>query len=364
MIDSAFIKGNEINLRFEWVSSGKIEKVEYELGTPLLDFVWMQEDMTDELFDYLEKVYLMCRAGHEDFDSTLQTFMPYLKAALEKNLYLYLYVNAFVSSVLKGAVKPQKAIEDVRKYLLDDSELIGIDTNSPEAFAIAMRMVLVNDIKRRQKLLIEDLDVISGESKEYADCTPLQRMYLLILSGKNYLSGEFTTTLYPDYAFDKNVDETEIKSAIVKNKVDVVEMVNIDTLSDLIRFELFNTIKNKLTIKRCGYCGGYFTPRGRTDMEYCNRIIPGEKKRCNEIGAFRKRATLVKTDPIYIAYISAVKRMSKRKNATSGLSEKKYQDWAWQAVDKRDKCIDGEISLEEFKNWLDETSRMNNKRKQ
>ena len=71
-------------------------------------------------------------------------------------------------------------------------------------------------------------------------------MYLLILSGKNYLSGEFTTTLYPDYAFDKNADETEIKSAIVRNKVDVVEMVNIDTLSNLIRFELYNTIKKQI----------------------------------------------------------------------------------------------------------------------
>ena len=70
----------------------------------------------------------------------------------------------------------------------------------------------------------------------------LQRMYLLILGGKNYLSGEFTTTLYPDYAFDENADEMKIKSAIVRNNVDVVEMVNIDTLSDLIRFELFNTI--------------------------------------------------------------------------------------------------------------------------
>jgi len=279
MIGSAFIKRNEINLRFEWANSGKIEKVEYELGTPLLDFVWIQEAMTNKLFDNLEKVYLICREGHEDFDSTLQTFMPYLKVALEKNLYLYLYVDAYVSSVLKGSVKPQKAIEDTREYLLDVSELIGIDTNSPEAFAAAIKMVLVNDIKRRQKLLREDLAVISNENKEYTDCSPLQRMYLLILGGKNYLSGEFTTTLYPDYAFDETADETEIKSAIVKNKVDVVEMVNIDTLGDLIRFELFNTIKNKLTIKRCGYCGGYFIPRGRTDMEYCNRIILGEKKR-------------------------------------------------------------------------------------
>jgi hypothetical protein len=30
----------------------------------------------------------------------------------------------------------------------------------------------------------------------------------------------------------------------------------------------------------------------------------------------------------------------------------------------RDKCLNGEILLEEFKNWLDETSRINNKRKQ
>ena len=84
----------------------------------------------------------------------------------------------------------------------------------------------------------------------------------------------------------------------------------------------------------------------------------------NEIGAFRKRATLVKTNPVYITYIAAVKRMSKRKKAPGGLSEKKYQEWSWKAVDMRDECIDGEITLREFQAWLNETSRINNKRKQ
>ena len=151
------------------------------------------------------------------------------------------------------------------------------------------------------------------------------------MAGKNYLSGEFNTTLLPDFAFEEEANFEAMKKAIETQNIDIVEMTNIDTLNDLIRFELFHTIKDKLVIKKCKFCGRYFIPRGRSDMEYCNRIKFGETKRCNEIGAFRNRAKLINKETAHRLYVEALKRMSKR-SKTGGISDDEYRDWGSQAI--------------------------------
>ena len=283
------------------------------------------------------------------------------KLTLEKNLYLYFYQSAFIAAMITGMFNQEKAMEILREHLLDDSELINIRSNDWKGFAVGACSVLTVDMKHRKQLLREDLDVISGENKEYKEYSPLQRMYLLILVGKNYLSGEFNTKLLPDFAFEEEVNVNAMKKAIETQNIDIVEMTTIDTLNDLIRFELFHTIKDKLTIKKCGFCGGYFIPRGRSDIEYCNRIKFGENKRCYEIGAFRKRAEFVKDKPAHKLYIAALKRMSKRRN-TGGISEDEYRAWSMPAIEMRDKCLSGEITKKEFEDWLDENSRMHRKK--
>ena len=362
MIGSAFIKDGELNLRFEWLAiSGKLEKVEYELGTPLLDFIWMDDGMIDGAFQMVLEAFLSSYKTFPDLDGLLEYMGRYVREALKRNIYFYLYQSAFVGTMGTGMFDQEKAMEILREYLLDDSELVNIQSSDWKGFAVAACSVLTTDIKHRKKLLLDDLKIISGENNEYKSHSPLQRMYLLILGGKNYLAGEFNTTLLPDFAFEEDANFKAIKKVIEAKNINIVEMTNINTLNDLIRFELFHTIKDKLTIKKCGFCGGYFIPRGRSDMEYCNRIKFGEEKRCNEIGAFRKRAKLVENTPAHKLYVAALKRMSKRRN-TGGISEDEYRAWSFPAIEMRDKCLNGEITKKEFEKWLDENSRLHSKR--
>lgn len=362
MVGNAFIKNSEVNLRFEWIAiSGKLEKVTYELGTPLLDFIWMEEEMIDKAFQMILKAFLSSYKSFPNFDDLLEYMDRYASITLEKNLYLYFYQSAFIAAMITGLFDQEKAMEILEEYLLSDSELVDVRSNDYNGFAVGICSVLTADAKRRRRLLLDDLEVISGESKEYKNFSPLQRMYLLVLSGKNYLSGEFTTTLAPDTVFGENMDFEAIKKAIETKNVDIVEMTNIDTLNDLIRFELFHTIKDKLTIKKCGFCGCYFIPRGRSDMEYCNRIKFGETKRCNEIGAFRKRAKLVNNETAHRLYVEALKRMSKR-SKTGGISDEEYRDWGSRAIEMRDKCLIKEVTEKEFEDWINKTSRLYDKR--
>ena len=361
MIGSAFIKDGRFNLRFDWRSiPGSLVKVEYRLGSTLLDFVWMEDKMVDEIFQMVLKAFLSSYNTFSSFDGLLEYMDQYVRAALEKNIYLYFYQSAFVGAIIAGMFNQEHAMELLREYLLDDSERINIRSNDWKGFAVGVCSIITSDIKHRKKLLLDDLEIMSGENQKYCGYSPLQKMYLLILGGKNYLSGEFTTTLLPDFEFEEDASVDTIKKAIETEKVDIVEMTNIDTLNDLIRFELFHTIKENLTIKKCGFCGSYFIPRGRSDIEYCNRIKFGEKKRCSEIGAFRKREKLIKDEPVHKKHNAAVKRMNKRKH-TGWISDNEYNEWSKQATEMRDECLGGKLSIEAFEEWLDKTSRVGKK---
>jgi len=357
MIGNAYIKNGEINLRFEWVIKAKeensqVDSVSYELGDFLLRFLTLPSEALFKIFETLKSVFLSCLAGNEDNESMMNDFERYLQLTLSKDLYLFFYVNAYVEFLLNGRIDKVKALNDIKSYMLDDFEADKIDFSDDSIMAYWCEGILLDDIEKRKKLLLEDLDAISGEIPLFTECSPLQRLYLLEISGKNYLSGTFKTTLSPDFAFDETDDIDDIKSSLESNKVNIVEMVEIDTFSDLIRFDIYNIVKSGLHFKRCRYCGEYFIPRGRTDIEYCNRIKTGEKKRCSEIGAFRVRNVKLKQDPIHKAYIQAYHRMDSRKRQGS-LSLEKFKEWNWQALDRRDKCLAGEINMEEYQEWLD-----------
>lgn len=157
------------------------------------------------------------------------------------------------------------------------------------------------------------------------------------------------------------MNDEELLSEIDNDDEELFEMYEFKNLDKLMGFEIVQIVLHYVNVKCCKYCGDIFIPSGRSDSKYCDRIKPGETKPCNQIGAFRKRANLVNSKDAHIAYTAAVKRMGKRKKSGS-LTEKEYQDWAWQAIEMRDKCLAGDISLPEYITFLDK-SRKNEKRK-
>ena len=165
------------------------------------------------------------------------------------------------------------------------------------------------------------------------------------------MSGVFRTRLAPDYLYMPDGDLGLVRSALLDNEVDIVEMVDIDTLDDLLGFELYHTMKSDLLLKKCKHCGEFFIVRGRIDIEYCGRKKAGEAKPCSIIGATRNYWGGKLGDPVHVAFQKAYKRNHSRQRAGK-MTQQEFYEWSEEARQKRGECEAGRLALEEFSAWL------------
>ena len=151
----------------------------------------------------------------------------------------------------------------------------------------------------------------------------------------------------------RDVSGEALQRHIKENNTEFIEMYELPKIDDMLRFEMVQTVLRQRPFKRCKYCGKLFIPSGRSDSEYCERIATHEDKPCNVIGAYRTRDADVKNNKIKSEYKKAYNRMYSRKR--HGLIDDEFTTWSCQAIEQRDKCLDGKISFEAYKAWLDET---------
>ena len=128
-------------------------------------------------------------------------------------------------------------------------------------------------------------------------------------------------------------------------------MVDIETLDDLIGFELYHTLKLDLRLRKCKHCEQFFIVRGRVDIEYCDRIKAGETKPCSIIGTTRNYWGGKMDDPIHVAFQKAYKRNHSRQRVGK-MSQNEFYEWSEEARLKRGECEAGRLTLDEFKAWL------------
>jgi hypothetical protein len=207
-------------------------------------------------------------------------------------------------------------IPDMLKNFLSASRNWGIekiDFTDIAAASMTVGKMLILDAEIRKTRLKEDYEAITGNTEDYKDLTPMQRLYLLSKQGRNYLSGVFTTALRPNITIEPEENNLEkIKTTLLENKMDIVEMAYIDNLDDLLSYEMYHTLKSDLIIRKCKHCGEFFIVRGRIDIEYCDRVKDGETKPCCIIGATRSYWGSKVDDPIYTAFQKAYKRNHSR----------------------------------------------------
>ena len=180
------------------------------------------------------------------------------------------------------------------------------------------------------------------ERKETDGMTPIQRYYDLEQNDKGFAErwhSEFVTQL------GQKAEGWDIQQFTI-----------LDDIDDMLRYELVETLVRGVEFKRCKNCGMLFVPMGRSDALYCDFIMPGEKQPCNKIGANRQAKRKVAEDPVLKEYRGAYQRLNKR--VELGYMEKEaFQAWAKEAKSRCTQCQNGEITFEEYKKWLDETSR-------
>ena len=102
----------------------------------------------------------------------------------------------------------------------------------------------------------------------------------------------------------------------------------------------------------CANCGRFFMPRGGYDVEYCDNPAPGETdKTCKEVGARNTFARRVKDSPALQIFQRAYKTHHAR--IRSGhMTKETFAIWSARAMDLRDACLEGKITLEELETEL------------
>ena len=350
---TVYLKEDKLYVSFNQ-SSMVFDEIQYPLGDGATDFSMFPERNLKLIFGYLRAEFLAGMEKQESEKELLNIFKEYIKVSDNWNPYFNFYMDVYVMFLL-CLKKQHSEIKKVLKSFVFDGENAGIDgvdfTNIAESSVWAAEL-LVKDMEIRQTRLKEDYEVITGNTEDFKELTPMQRLYLLSKQGRNYLSGEFKTTLKPTYTIElKENDVKKIKSALLENKADIVEMVEIYTLDDLLSFELYHTLKSDLIIRRCKHCGEFFIVRGRIDTEYCDRVKDGESKPCTLIGATRSYWGSKEGDVVYTEFQKAYKRNHSRQRVGK-MTQLEFYEWSEEARQKRDKCEAGNLSLTEFKAWL------------
>lgn len=123
-----------------------------------------------------------------------------------------------------------------------------------------------------------------------------------------------------------------------------------DTIRDLIDFSLRECVTSGIPVRRCRNCGRYFPLTGRVTAEYCERPNV-DRKPCRNTGAVQKWTENRKDDTVFKEYRREYKRHFAWIRAGK-LSTEDFSAWSKRAQAKKKDCDDGKLSLDEFKEWL------------
>lgn len=136
-----------------------------------------------------------------------------------------------------------------------------------------------------------------------------------------------------------------------------------DNLRDMLYLEFSKILEAGLEFQKCGRCGRYFIVKGNYHGAYCDRIAEGEHRTCQQLAAQEAYQEKLKgnegKNPLSV-YQKYYKRYFARVQAGS-LKRDKFKQWQYVAIQKRDECLNGTLTLDEFENWLDGS--MPNRRK-
>ena len=124
-----------------------------------------------------------------------------------------------------------------------------------------------------------------------------------------------------------------------------------ESIYDVIDYILRECIKREQPIRKCKNCQKYFAIRGRTDTEYCSRPIDDMGRTCRDLGASYLWERKKKDDEIFKVY----RREYKKRFAwikSKKISQEDFYAWSEKARQQKELCDRGEMTLEEFKDWL------------
>ena len=308
------------------------------IGADLVNFAYIDDgSLYAAMFDSQD----LCRSMMEKQASVgdiAQAVLEKYEPVLRINLYFSVYLMSFLDFLFDGTIDERvfpgasSAERRLRKAAKDvqNADFMNVVDLIFEAY------------QSKRKLAESALRAIY-EDKTDESLTPVERYYRREQKGplfQKQLHATFTVKLGRRGTGDHTVTQLTV----------------LDTVDDLLRYELFLLATQGKGYKYCKNCGKPFIPSGRSDTIYCDRVMSGADKPCNEIGAYLTDVKKVASDPVLSAYRKAYQRLHKRVEL-GYMEDGEFTRWKDEAVQKRDRCMVGDLSAEEFIAWVDATSR-------
>lgn len=307
---------------------------EYPIGTALTDFLYFDVKLFPIYIEQLKIALEEIRKGNNVKRQFLHLF----------DMAIFLLHNSPIFAPLAAAIQRQRLLYDEGKEL---------DTTEIEA-----QMAYYTQLQSKIQYLAEhffEAEEPENMIERYLD----QRIelgekqssdfynYLPLIYGE-VTYGRVTKGANGFFPYDDKLNEEQ------RNDFQdfYAEVVDTESPEHFVQFVLAEYIRRNLRFRTCKFCGRYFGITGNTRIEFCDRLIDGSKKTCKEMGSVRLYDKRVLENPALREY----KRSYKAHNARIryGLMTKdEFRAWSKEARQKRDACLAGQLSLEEFVIWLD-----------
>lgn len=356
---------------------------EYPAGASILDFIALD---TNEIVSYMKDMKNNINAlidekanttvdgecASLDFIDVTRVATKYTLSALFKDNFFLFLINCcflqYVTEVFVYSFYPFIALKHYNQILgdafyYDESiEYLQADMNESEDKLYDVNKFIDYGIRMTAKfidyqkdMLTADFDMLMMKDKLFAEYDTLQ--YLYLMESKDNMRDTYTSTSFNTHLMPVGVHQfnhLDVVNKIIDENMPVREVYDINSVQDWFRYEFMYLAKGNVLYKQCKNCGRFFIPSGRADSEYCERIDPASGKTCKEVGAINTFVKKHENDEIHQAYTKAYRRMDSRKR-TMYISKKEFTEWSKTAREKRKLCEDGQITLEEFQAWLDES---------
>jgi hypothetical protein len=284
--------------------------------------------------------------------------------AQQKEVYIFFYYQTLIEFVYDFIDSPREAVTRLaEKFPLAEDKLAwAMDFEYPASNSPYIEVAHFADEKKRlfraakdavavmydhlcafQKFIVHEIEVLLHYRKEIKVPDGRSIDYIDILD--EYHNIHELENFYLETPFRTFYGRTATK--------EVAQLYIIDNIEDLYRFEFIKMIEHEIYIKKCKNCERFFIPKRRVDAEYCDRIWGDTNRRCNEIGATIRYEKRVAENPILEAHKKAYRRFNSR-TRTKKMTQSDFMAWSDEAAQKRDECLAGRLSFDEFAAWLEQ----------
>ncbi len=335
--------------------------VTYPVGEGLLEFC--SSDFTEEIKSLVGYGMLMKAFGkgkvdddkvknysHEErFDFMTDTFM-FADNLMKKTVYTSVFPPMFIKTNERSTAIYASCITELQKEMLRRLEFVFDEEYYPdellkltahERFALYAHIYDIPMHSRRT----EDFEITIRMDKTALECSRLP-MNVIIQRLQSHKSTKKKSPL--EKALGLEADKVQMFYHVPRFMAVSYE---VSALHEMLELEFSKMLEYGIKLHKCKNCGRYFIVKGNYNAEYCDRVREGNSQTCQQIAAQRKYEEKLHSDQAVALFRKYYKRYHARSKVGT-IKPDKFRKWNYQACEKRDMCQRGEITLEEFEDWL------------